>query len=157
MLFSRCSRDLITTRVSSQIVLKDDIRGLCWTGAQGFEGSEAWVIFQEAPKMLPGGQIQWYFEPFWSPGAPGLHFEVWARRQSDLLSYSRDLTTTRVSSQIVLKGDIRGLCWAGAQGFKGSEAWVIFQEAPKRLPGCQIQWHFEPFWSPGAPGLHFEV
>ena len=45
-------------------------------GAEGFEGSEAWVIFQEAPKMPPGGQISWYFESFWSPGDPGLHFEV---------------------------------------------------------------------------------
>ena len=34
-----------------------------------------WYI-QEAPKKLPGGQISWYFKPFWSPGAPGLHFEV---------------------------------------------------------------------------------
>jgi hypothetical protein len=75
-------------------------------GAEGFEGSEAWVIFQEAPKKLPGGQIQWYFEPFWSPGAPGLHFEVWARRHSDLLSYSRDLTTTRVCPKMVPKSAI---------------------------------------------------
>ena len=61
---------------------------------------------QEAPERFPGHQIQWCFEPFWSPEAPGLHFEVWARRQSDLLSYSRDLTTTRVCPKMVLKSAI---------------------------------------------------
>ena len=38
------------------------------------------------------------------------------------LSYSRDLTTTRVCSEMVLKSDIRGLCWAGAEGSEGAVA-----------------------------------
>ena len=106
-----------------------------------------WYI-QEIPKKLPGVQISWYFEPFWSPGALDLHFEV--------LGFIFQEAPKRLpGGQISWYFDP---FWSpGAPGPHFEVQGFIFQEAPKKLPGGQISWYFDPFWLPGTPGLHFEV
>ncbi len=95
------------------------------------------LIFQEASKMIPGGQIQSYFEPFWSSRAPGLHWMslnvsgcLWmSLNVSECVWMSLNVSecvwmSLNVSEYLFLQGSI--------------SRFLIFQEASKRIPGGQF-------------------